>query len=206
MKTDKQKSKEILSNFYNHKCLFADTETTGFSKTSEIIEISIVDHEGNTVMDTLIKPKGSIPKEVTAIHGIDSEMVKSSPTWEEIHNQFMKVTEGKILVFYNRSFDLRMLKQTAGQYDLCDVSFETTVEDSTVCAMKPYAMYNGEPLKSGRGYKSVKLTTAAEQEGVDMSDQVGGAHRALFDSLMVQRMCKNIGSDDTPTTGEVTSF
>ena len=193
---NKQQAKATLAKMYGPNYLFGDTETTGLSKTSELVEIAITDHEGNVLMDTLIKPKGEIPKVVSDIHGIFAEDVKDSPSWADVHEQFLEVLGDKTLVFYNRSFDLRLIKQTAGLYGLGGIEFEEKIEDQTVCAMKPYAVFNGELTKTGAA-RSVKLVVAAEQEGVVMTDFSGGAHRALFDSVMVQRMVKNLASGNS---------
>lgn len=205
MKTDKQKAKELLASFYSDKFLFADSETTGFSKKSEIIEFALTDHEGNVLLDTLVKPVGPIPAEVSEIHGITAETVKDAPSWSLVGRQILEVMDDKTIVFYNKSFDLRMLKQSFELHGLLDIQLEEKLEQQTVCAMKPYAMFNGQMNKSGRGYKSVKLGVAAEQEGVVMTDQTGSAHRSLYDSLMVQRMCRNLASE-AEVSDEVSVF
>src|SRR5690606_33823093 len=51
-----------------------DTETTGLYD-AEIVEIAVIDLGGNILMNTLVRPKNPIPAEVTAIHGINNEMV-----------------------------------------------------------------------------------------------------------------------------------
>lgn len=204
---DKQQALQQLASYFGPDYIFGDTETTGFAKTSELVEIGLVDHEGNVLMDTTIRPQGPIPTAASDIHGLTADKLADSPTWDQLHQQFLDVVGDKTLVFYNSSFDVRLIKQTADLYGLGGVDFEVKMEDQSACAMKAYARYNGLRNKNG-SYKSVKLLVAAEQEGVSMIDQAGGAHRAVYDALLVQRMCKVLaeGSATPDTAGQVTSF
>ncbi|MBP1702194.1 MAG: putative exonuclease [Chloroflexi bacterium] len=47
--------------------LFLDTETTGLNELAEIVEISIVDYNGITLLDTLVRPRRSIPPDAIRI-------------------------------------------------------------------------------------------------------------------------------------------
>ncbi len=61
-----------------------DTETTGLYD-AEIVEIAIINHCGEMLRATLIKPSISIPAEVTEIHGISDAMVADAPTFPEVY-------------------------------------------------------------------------------------------------------------------------
>lgn len=54
--------------------IILDTETTGLDNTAEIVEISVINDQGEVLLDTLIKPTKPIPGDATAIHGITNEM------------------------------------------------------------------------------------------------------------------------------------
>ena len=47
-------------DYYNSDFVVLDTETTGLDSRAEIVEISIIDKHGNTLFDSLIKPKNPI--------------------------------------------------------------------------------------------------------------------------------------------------
>lgn len=165
-----QKAATWLTN-----CLILDTETTGLSDSAEIVEISIIDHKGNTVMDTLVKPAHPIPADASRIHGITNEMVAGAPTWPELHEQFNSIITGKTLVIYNADYDTRLIKQTAAQYGL------TTEQPKTIeCAMLTYAEHYGEWNEHRGNYRWQSLTKAAAQQNVTIQGQ---AHRALSDCL-----------------------
>ncbi|MCY4410095.1 MAG: 3'-5' exonuclease, partial [Caldilineaceae bacterium] len=61
--------------------LFFDTETTGLNSSAEIVEVGIVDAEGNTLLESLVRPIRRIPSDAVAVHGISNAMVRNAPTW-----------------------------------------------------------------------------------------------------------------------------
>ena len=57
-----------------------DTETTGLYD-AEIVEIAVINRDGEPLLNTLIKPSIPIPAEVSAIHGITNEVVADAPSF-----------------------------------------------------------------------------------------------------------------------------
>lgn len=98
-------AKEILNQ---DNWTILDTETTGLGD-AEIVEIAIIDHQANTLLDTLIKPTIPIPAEATAIHGISDETVKDAPSFPEVFPQISSLLEGKQVSIYNVNFDIHVL-------------------------------------------------------------------------------------------------
>lgn len=91
-----------------------DVETTGLSNESdEILQLSIVDLDGNTLLNTYVKPYWTSHwEEAEAIHGITPDMVENASYPHEL----IPVVKGifksaKLLVGYNIAFDLGMLSQ-----------------------------------------------------------------------------------------------
>ena len=67
--------------------VYLDTETTGLERFDEIIEISIVDDEGQVVFESLVKPSQPIPYSATMVHGITDEAVQSARAWPIVCQQ-----------------------------------------------------------------------------------------------------------------------
>ena len=65
-----------------------DIETTGgYAAASAITEISVFIHDGTKQVkhfETLINPQQSIPRYITALTGIDDDMVNDAPAFDEI--------------------------------------------------------------------------------------------------------------------------
>lgn len=92
-----------------------DVETTGGAARYErITEIAIVLHDGEKVVDTfstLLNPEKSIPWQITQITGITDEMVAQAPKFYEVAKQIVQLTEGKIFVAHNVSFDYAFVRE-----------------------------------------------------------------------------------------------
>ncbi|GGI25770.1 exonuclease domain-containing protein [Pedobacter mendelii] len=101
-----------------------DIETTGgHASANGITEVAINIHDGNEVVErysTLINPQINIPIYITALTGIDNEMVKSAPTFAEVALQIYQLLNGKVFVAHNVNFDYSFLKYhlAAAGYDL----------------------------------------------------------------------------------------
>ena len=91
-----------------------DIETTGGSpKTDRISEIAIFIHDGVKVIDefvTLINPERKIPFYITKLTGITNSMVENAPKFYEVARTIVELTENKIFVAHNVSFDYSFIK------------------------------------------------------------------------------------------------
>ena len=91
-------AKDILAN--KDKFLILDTETTGLDD-AEIVQIGIIDIDGNILLDSLVKPSISIPSEVSEIHKITDDMVVNSPTFPELYFRIKEILSNKQVIIYN---------------------------------------------------------------------------------------------------------
>lgn len=166
--------------------IILDTETTGLGNQDEICEITVIDAEtAQPLINTLIKPKHSIPEEVIKIHGISNDMVADAPDYSSIHPYLETLFKEKKVIIYNASFDLRMLQQSALKYNLIPLNFH-----SVICAMKWYAEYYGQWNDLRGSFKWQSLCNAAKQQNLDIHDLT--AHRALDDCKITQRLIKTV--------------
>ncbi len=91
-----------------------DIETTGgYAAGSGITEIAIRIFDGEEVIDrfdSLIRPEYNIPLYITSLTGIDNEMVRDSPAFEEVAEEVFSLLNGRIFVAHNVNFDYSFLK------------------------------------------------------------------------------------------------
>ncbi|MBL7111567.1 MAG: GIY-YIG nuclease family protein [Bacteroidales bacterium] len=91
-----------------------DIETTGGSpRTEKITEIAVYIFDGKKIIDefiSLVNPEKLIPYFITSLTGINNEMVADAPKFYEIAKQIVELTEDKILVAHNASFDYKFIK------------------------------------------------------------------------------------------------
>ncbi|MGA3398391.1 MAG: 3'-5' exonuclease [Acetobacteraceae bacterium] len=88
--------------------LFHDIETTGLSVTDRIVEVGVVDDEGEAVFLSLINPGIPLPAEVTAIHGTTDRMLHGAPDFDAVQAGLREIlAEDGTAVIYNADFDRR---------------------------------------------------------------------------------------------------
>lgn len=101
-------NKDKLSHF-----VVIDTETTGLNSTCGVVELSGIrfdNFEPTMVFDTFVKPRAKNWKKAEEIHHISPEMVKDSPTIEEVAKSFIEFVGDYDIVGHNLEFDLGILE------------------------------------------------------------------------------------------------
>lgn len=138
---------------------YLDTETTGFAAgRDKVVEIAILDADGNALLNTLVNPERSIPAASTAVHGIRDQDVRTAPRWHEIEDEVVRLLAGCELVGHNIAFDVRFLGRAK------------EAPARVTCTMGAWKSLHG---------KSIKLGVAASQIGYTPS---GAYHRAAADA------------------------
>ena len=101
--------------------IYYDTETTGVNTQEDrIVEIAAYDKTNDTSFSFLVNPKRAIPLEASRVHNITDAMVKDSPTFDIIGQQFIDfIGENAILVAHNNDgFDMPLLKSEFARHNL----------------------------------------------------------------------------------------
>ena len=150
--------------------LIVDTETTGLDSRAEIVQIAIVAPSGEAVLNTLVRPQGTIPSDATAVHGIRFEDTVGQPTYGELGGSIAQLLRGRTVVSYNADYDRRLVRQTAARYGLPepDAFWE--------CAMLQYARYVGDWNGYRNEFRWQKLPAA---EGSQAHSAVGDCQSTL---------------------------
>ncbi|WP_083273296.1 PolC-type DNA polymerase III [Geosporobacter ferrireducens] len=108
-----------------------DIETTGLSsKHDKITEIGAVKIENGQIIDrfhTFVDPIIPIPENIVKLTGITDEMVKGQPTIDKILPEFLKFTEGAVIVAHNAVFDVSFIKENCHLYGY---SFDHPIVDT----------------------------------------------------------------------------
>lgn len=140
-----------------------DTETTGLDY-AEIVQIGIIDLDGQVVLDSLVKPTIPIPPDVTNIHGITDLMVKNASTFPEIYPQIVAALLDKEVLIYNADFDLHILRYCCRLHELKSLKLRKRSD----CLMEWYAQFCGDWHDYYQSYRWQPL---------------GGDHSAVGDCL-----------------------
>ncbi len=93
-----------------------DVETTGFSpRDGGITEIAMIKVRNGLLWEeytTLVNPLMPIPDEITALTGIDDEMVVDAPTANEVAPAIAEFLGGGVFTAHNAPFDLGFVNST----------------------------------------------------------------------------------------------
>ncbi|WP_316799330.1 exonuclease domain-containing protein [Pedobacter frigidisoli] len=101
-----------------------DIETTGgHASANGITEVAINIHDGSEIVEsysTLVNPKRPVPMHITALTGIDDEMLVNAPLFEDVALQIYQLLHDKVFVAHNVNFDYSFLKHhlAAAGYEL----------------------------------------------------------------------------------------
>ena len=166
--------------------VFLDTETTGTGANDLIIEVGIVDLEGNTLFDALVNPGIPIPAESSAVNEITDEMVADKPTWGQIWHEIEAVLRNRAIGIYNADFDMRLLKQSIEQAGLP----WTLNDNQAFCVMNLFAAWYGEWNKRHSDFKSQKLEFAGRFCQIDLPN----SHHAVDDARLTAALMRYLAN------------
>ncbi|MFB7030993.1 MULTISPECIES: exonuclease domain-containing protein [unclassified Streptomyces] len=178
-----------------------DTETTGLGWDAKIVEISVTDGAGNTLLDTLVHPGGPIPEEATAIHGITNEDVEDADRFGTVLPRLTRALEGRRVIIYNKEYDTGVLS-----YELNRHHQEHSL---TLPGSEPLRPYEQHPATAewmnAQQWDRCAMLAYAVHVG-DWSDYWGGwswqklrgGHRALGDCRTVVERIREMAERPDP--------
>jgi DNA polymerase-3 subunit epsilon len=92
-----------------------DVETTGGIKgATRLTEIAIFRHDGQQIVDSfhsLVNPECPIPPFIRQLTGITDEMVADAPTFAQVAEQVLSITQDAVFVAHNVSFDFNFIQK-----------------------------------------------------------------------------------------------
>ncbi|WAH39680.1 exonuclease domain-containing protein [Alicyclobacillus fastidiosus] len=152
-----------------------DIETTGLDPSNhEIIEVGAVRIRDGAIADTfhhLVRPRQSIPEEISRLTGIDDGMVADAESADEILPKLLQFIGDDTLVAHNLSFDAPFL-----QHKLDDLGYTLLRPDGLCTLVLARALF---PTLSGH-----RLENVAEHLGIVPET----AHRALADAMTTAKV------------------
>jgi DNA polymerase-3 subunit epsilon len=153
-----------------------DLETTGFKPgPAKITEVAIIFYEDGKEerFETFVNPECHIPDDITNITHITDEMVKDSPTIDELAPSLYEMLKDRIFVSHNVPFDWSFFEyffKTCLGYDY---------KSPSLCTLNLSRKLLRLP--------SNKLENAAKHFGYNLID----AHRAMNDTEAVKALLLN---------------
>lgn len=165
--------------------LIVDLETTGLAEDAEIVQVGVVDLQGNVLLGALVRPAAPIPVSATAVHGITDDQVKRALTFAELYTTLTHLLTGRRLIAYNAVLEGKILHQTCRRYRLGYIR-----PRSWTCAMINYAAYWGERNARYGGWRWQSLSSACFQQEIP----VNGAHSAVVDCQLTLELIRRMAA------------
>ena len=165
-----------------NKYIVLDTETTGLNAAEdELLQVSIIDEEGNVLFDSYIRPTQHTEwAEAEHINHITPEMVADAPIIAEVMQEITDILKRyDKIVGYNVRFDADFLKNNGAEF-----ADNTNFVDS----MKIFSLY------FSADNKRCKLTEAADYFCYDWSEHKE-AHNSLGDCFATLYVYKKLTTD-----------
>src|SRR5690554_2237474 len=151
-----------------------DTETTGGNPAKDkVMEIAIIIHDGNKIIEeysTLVNPLEPIAPFIRSLTGINENMVKDAPTFDQIADKILEMTKGNVFVAHNVRFDYTILRnefQRMGIKFLC----------KQICTVK----LSRDLIPGHNSYSLGRLCK-------DLEINLEGRHRAYGDALATAKL------------------
>lgn len=158
--------------------LYLDAETTGTEDLDEVVEIAVVDWDGEPLLETLVKPQRAISAGAMRVHGISAALVAFAPPWSEVWPKLQQVFDGRVVGIYNAEFDVRLMRQSCG---LNGIPWQVSYS-SHFCIMELFARYYGELNPQYGSYRWKSLDFA----GKFFQLPEPNSHRAKDDALLAR--------------------
>ena len=174
-----------------------DTETT--SLQGQVIELAVIDAQGNVFYDGMFKPTCAIEPAAEATHHISEAMLAGSPYFYEEWPEIYRRIQGKSIIAYGAPFDHgRMLKT------ILDFRMMGKLKDSDVELMKKLDFYclKEEYRKYGKFPRWQKLEVACKQQDIRFDQQ----HRALGDTLATLEVIRAVAKKAQPQPPEIQNW
>jgi DNA polymerase-3 subunit epsilon len=172
---------QLAQQWLSRKPVYIDTETTGTGPNDCIIEISLIDHNGDVLVDSLVKPIGKISSGARAVHGITDDLIQDAPRWESVWIQVEAAITNRVIGIYNVDFDLRMIRQS---HQINWMRWSDPQGAEFFCIMKLYAQFYGLWNSKYGNYRWQSLDQAREQCGIPLPN----SHRAKDDTLLTRAL------------------
>jgi DNA polymerase III subunit epsilon len=160
--------------------LYLDTETTGMGNYDQVIEIGVIDDQGQVLFDQLVRTHKKIDPAAGRVHGITQEMLISASSWESVWSQVELILMNRRIGVYNVEFDVRLIKQSHYPSGIRWSLQEGNFFD----IMKLYARFYGDRDPYRHTYRYQSLEQAGRQCGIRLNN----THRAVDDCLLARAL------------------
>jgi DNA polymerase III epsilon subunit-like protein len=165
----------------NLRPMFLECKASSSGPQAEVVEIALIESDGSTLLDELVRPKRDIDPVMTKVHGISNEIAQHAVPWVEIWSQAKKLISGRLIGIFGLEAQVGWMRHshTTGflRWDSDPANF--------FCIQKLHAEYQNDWDRSTNNFRRFQLEEAAELVGLP-SEPEALHRRALEDARLVR--------------------
>jgi DNA polymerase III subunit epsilon len=170
-----------------------DLETTGTleSRSCQVVEIAVVDQDGQVLYQSLCKPDIPMQASASEVNGLTDAVLVAAPPFAQIWpslEQLLTSTDVPVYT-WNADFDRQVLLATAKRFGL-PVPAAVSSKARWRCAMQLHARWYGEWSNARNTYRWQPLAWAC----TDLEIEAQGHHRAVDDAQNALQVMRAIGA------------
>lgn len=155
-----------------------DTETSGITRPAEIIEVAIINRNGEIILNQRVKPVHPIPDAASFVHGITDNLVADCPPWPEVRSLVLSAIAGRDVIVYNATYDRKLMHWSDEECGAEQFNYRQHAD--WYCAMEEFARYHGEVHPHYGSFVWKSLAYALDFMGIEHAHLL---HSALGDCL-----------------------
>ena len=148
----------------------------------EVVEIAVVETDGKPLLDELICPRGAIRPDMSAVHGITNELVRSAPPWAEVFPRICLALLERRVIVYDHAAALGVMRHAT---ELAHLRWDID-EDSFTEIQDIFARFHGQRQAGSGRFVTYPMLEAAQMLGLDTESV--GYRRALEDAALLRAM------------------
>lgn len=163
---------------------FVDIETTGgYPGVHRIIDVAVVGVTGGRLdfeWQSLVNPGLRVPSGITALTGIDNDMLVDAPAFEDIARELRERLSGRLFVAHNVRFDYGFIRREYAR-------MESEWRSPSMCTVRlSRALYPDMPRHN--------LDAVMEKHGIVMENR----HRAMPDAQVLWQFWQRVRAEHSP--------
>lgn len=168
-----------FKNLLNKDIVIMGLATTGDSLKDELIEVAIIDLDGNILMDQRIRPTVSVSNE----SGVSLAELVDEPSYLSVYIEILEIVNKKVVCIYNADYGARIIRQTSEKYN---VESPLSYAEDLFCVMENYSEIKEDYDIDWSKKKYTNILEVAEDEMIEWDSDRG--HSSLSDALIIKKM------------------
>jgi DNA polymerase III epsilon subunit-like protein len=129
--------------------VYLKTQTTGRGDNDQVVEIAIIDEDGNPLLDEYVRPTRPIAPDATAMHGITEAQLADKPSFAEIEGRVVEAIRGKHVVVFNEAFEEKRFTEAM-----------RNARAGCICCMEKYWTFRNRTRQLRKGEGTLEAAAA----------------------------------------------